>query len=159
MDFSIREATEDDTTAILDLIKELAVYEKEPDAVTITVDDLKQYGFNNNPRFHCFVGEVNGTVQGMALTYERFSTWKGPILHLEDLIVSEALRGSGIGTGLLDEVVKYGNQLGVKRITWVVLDWNTPAIEFYKKKGAEIDSVWDSVSLDVQGIKNYLSKI
>jgi len=159
MDFSIRAATEEDTSVILKLIKELAVYEKEPDAVSITVADLKRYGFENNPRFHCFVGEVNGVVQGMALTYERFSTWKGPVLHLEDLVVSEKLRGSGLGTALLDEVVKYGNKLGVNRITWVVLNWNASAIEFYKKKGAEIDTVWDSVSLDEEGIKKYLSKI
>ncbi|WP_323789129.1 GNAT family N-acetyltransferase [Psychroserpens sp.] len=159
MSFVIRVATEDDIPVILELIIELAVYENEPDAVSISVEDLKTYGFNNNPRFHCFVGEVNGVVQGMALTYERFSTWKGPVLHLEDLIVSQKMRGSGLGTALLDEVVAYGNQLGVKRITWVVLNWNTSAIEFYKKKGAKIDSEWDSVNLDEVGIKNYLSKI
>ncbi len=142
-----------------ELIVELAVYEKEPDAVKICVDDLINYGFSSQPEFHCFVAEVNGKVEGIALTYKRFSTWSGLVLHLEDLIVTERLRGTGLGTALLDEVVKYGNQLGAKRVTWVVLDWNESAISFYKKKGAAIYKGWDWVSLDEQGIKHYLSKL
>lgn len=144
---------------VLQLIQELAVYEREPDAVKLTVEDLQTYGFGTHPKFHCFVAEVHSEVVGMALVYERFSTWNGPVLHLEDLVVSERMRGQGIGAALLDEVVAYGHQLGVKRITWVVLNWNTPAIDFYKSRGAVIDSEWDSVSLDEKGIRNYLSKL
>ncbi|MEY8849667.1 N-acetyltransferase family protein [Psychroserpens sp. XS_ASV72] len=159
MNVVIRTATIDDMPEVLQLIQELAVYEKEPDAVKITAEDLKAYGFGKHSRFHCFVAEAHSEVVGMALVYERFSTWNGPVLHLEDLVVSERMRGQGIGAALLDEVVAYGHQLGVKRITWVVLNWNVPAIDFYKSRGAVIDSEWDSVSLDEDGIKNYLSKL
>lgn len=159
MQFSIRPATVNDMSRVHELIIELAVYEKEPDAVKISVDDLINHGFSSQPEFHCFVAEVNGKVEGIALTYKRFSTWSGLALHLEDLVVTERLRGTGLGTALLDEVVKYGNELGVKRVTWVVLDWNESAISFYKKKGAAIHKGWDWVSLDEQGIKNYLSKL
>jgi GNAT superfamily N-acetyltransferase len=109
--------------------------------------------------FHCFVAEVNDEIVGMALVYDRYSTWKGPIIHLEDLIIEEKMRGSGLGTALLDEVVKYGHQLGVKRINWEVLDWNEPAIVFYEKKGAKVLRDWDVVQLDEKGIENYLNKI
>ena len=92
-------------------------------------------GFFGPKQFVCFVAECEGIIEGMALVYRRFSTWKGSILHLEDLIFSQNKRGLGLGTALLDEVVKFGHSLSVKRISWEVLDWNTPAIEFYKKKG------------------------
>ena len=138
MTFKIRKATSTDMPQVLDLITELAVFENEPDAVEITVSDLENDGFGEHPVFQCFVAEVNGRVEGIALVYGRYSTWKGKILHLEDLIVSQKMRGSGLGTALLDQVVRYGNDLGVKRISWEVLDWNEPAIEFYEKKGAEI---------------------
>ena len=95
----------------------------------------------------------------MALVYPRYSTWKGPVIHLEDLIVSEDFRGSGLGTALLNEVVKYGAQLGVKRISWDVLDWNSPAIDFYEKKGAKVLRDWDVVHLDEKGIQEYLRNI
>ena len=93
------------------------------------------------------------------MVYQRFSTWKGIVLHLEDLIVSQKSRGSGLGTALLDEVVKYGAELGVKRISWEVLNWNEPAITFYEKKGADIKRDWNVVHLNEEGIKNYLSKL
>ena len=144
---------------IFDLIKELAVFEKEPHAVIITVEDLEVYGFGSEPKFQCFVADVDGKVKAMALVYMRFSTWKGPILHLEDLVVKQDMRGHGLGTLLLDEVVKYGNKLGVKRVSWEVLDWNEPAITFYEKKGADVKRDWDVVHLNEEGIKNYLSKL
>jgi GNAT superfamily N-acetyltransferase len=159
MNFTIRNANKSDMLHVLNLIKELAVFEKEPDAVEVTLSDLEQDGFSENPAFHCFVAEVNGTIEGLALVYNRYSTWKGKVLHLEDLIVSKAMRGSGIGSKLLDEVVKYGHQLGVKRINWEVLDWNEPAIAFYAKKGAHIKTDWRVVHLDEQGIKNYISRL
>jgi GNAT superfamily N-acetyltransferase len=159
MTFTIRDAVKDDMPQVLKLINELAVFEKEPDAVEVTVADLEQDGFGNNPAFHCFVAEVNNNIEGMALVYQRYSTWKGKTIHLEDLIVSEAMRGSGIGSALLDEVVKYAHHLGVKRINWEVLDWNEPAIVFYEKKGANVMRDWNVVHLDEQGIKNYISKL
>jgi GNAT superfamily N-acetyltransferase len=159
MNISIRKAIKEDMTAVLDLIKELAIFEKEPDAVEITVKDLEQDGFGNNSKFHCFVAETKNRIEGIALVYIRYSTWKGSVLHLEDLIVSKSMRGNNIGTMLLDEVVKYGHQLGVKRISWEVLDWNESAIEFYEKKGANVMRDWDVVQLDEKGIKAYLSKL
>ncbi len=159
MDFSIRMATRDDMTQVLRLINELAVFEKEPDAVEVTTDDLISNGFGKHPKFTCFVAEFDQKVEGIALVYNRFSTWKGNVLHLEDLVVSQKMRGSGLGTALLDQVVKYGNGLGVKRISWEVLDWNEPAIDFYIKKGADVKRDWDVVHLNEQGIKNYISKL
>ncbi len=158
-DFTIRTARREDMNQVLDLIRELAVFEKEANAVEVTVNDLMADGFGAKKLFHCFVGEFGGQVVGAALVYPRYSTWKGPVIHLEDLIVSEHMRGSGLGTALLDEVVKYGKQLGVKRISWEVLDWNDPAIKFYEKKGAKIMRDWDVVQLDEKGIDNYLRNI
>lgn len=159
MDFTIRKAEKEDMSQVLELINELAIYEKEPDAVEVTVTDLEEKGFGKQPAFQCFVAESNKKINGIALVYKRFSTWKGEVLHLEDLIVSEQMRGKGLGAALLDEVVKYGKQLGVKRISWEVLDWNEPAIDFYEKKGANVMRDWDVVHLTEQGIENYLSKL
>jgi GNAT superfamily N-acetyltransferase len=159
MRFTIRNAQKNDMPQVLSLIKELAVFEKEPEAVEVTIRDLENDGFSENPSFHCFVAEVHGKIEGMALVYNRYSTWKGKALHLEDLIVSDVMRGSGIGSALLDEVVKYGHHLGVKRITWEVLDWNEPAIVFYEKKGANIMRDWNVVHLNEQAIKNYISRL
>ena len=159
MDFKIRKAVLKDMPQVLDLITELAVFEKEPDAVEITIADLQNDGFGEHPAFECFVAELEGKVEGIALVYSRYSTWKGRILHLEDLIVSQKMRGSGLGTALLDEVVRYGHQLGVKRICWDVLDWNASAIEFYEKKGADVKRDWNVVHLTETGIKNYIAKL
>ncbi len=159
MTFHIRKALKDDMPQVLSLINELAVFEKEPDAVEVTVYDLQKHGFENNAAFQCFVGIINGSVEGIALVYKRFSTWKGIVLHLEDLIVSQKSRGSGLGSALLDEVVKYGASINVKRISWEVLNWNEPAIQFYERKGAVIKHEWNVVHLDEQGIKNYISKL
>lgn len=141
---------------VLELINELAVFEKEPDAVEVTQEMLESDGFGDNPKFTCFVIEVDNRIEGMALVYKRYSTWKGEVLHLEDLIVSQSQRGKNLGTRLLDKVVAYGKSLGVKRISWEVLDWNEPAINFYEKKGANVMRDWDVVQLDEKGIENYL---
>jgi GNAT superfamily N-acetyltransferase len=157
--FTIRDAQAKDMERVLQLIKELAVFENEDNAVEVTVEDLVRDGFGEKKLFHCFVAESNGTIEGMALVYKRYSTWKGPTVHLEDLIVTEKMRGSGLGTALLNQVVAYGHQLGVKRINWEVLDWNEPAINFYEAKGADVKRDWDVVHLDEQGIQNYMNNI
>lgn len=159
MDYQIRLAKEKDMFGVFNLIKELALFEKEPNAVEITVEDLIKDGFGNKPKFNCFVAEKNNKIVGIALVYMRYSTWKGEVLHLEDLIVSKSMRSSGLGTALLNEVVKYGNSLGVKRIGWEVIDWNENAIAFYEKKGANVMRDWDVVQLNHIGIKNYLENI
>lgn len=159
MAYHIRKAKKTDMPAVHNLIYELAVFEKEPDAVEVTVDDLIQDGFCEKPQFECFIAEVDQKIKGIALVYFRYSTWKGRVLHLEDLIVSESSRGSGLGTALLDTVIQYGHKLGVKRINWEVLDWNSPAIDFYENKGADVKRDWNVVHLDEQGIKNYISNL
>ena len=159
MNFNIREGKITDMPLVLELIKELAHFEKEAEAVEISVTDLEKDGFGNSPLFKTFVAEIGQEIVGMALFYPRYSTWKGPTIHLEDLIVKKSKRGLNIGSSLYNEVIKYGNTLGVKRIEWVVLDWNTPAIEFYKKTGAHILDDWKTVQMDEQAIKNYLETL
>jgi GNAT superfamily N-acetyltransferase len=144
--------------AVLDLIRELAHFEREPHAVEVTLEDLLEDGFGSSPRFQCFVGEADGAIRGMALVYPRYSTWKGRVLHLEDLIVNAEMRGKGLGNALLDRVVQYGYDQGAKRISWEVLDWNESAIAFYERKGARVMRDWDVVQLDEAGIKKYLNK-
>lgn len=155
----IRTARKDDMGAVLALIKELAQFEKEPHAVEVTESRLQKDGFESIPLFHCFVAENDeNAIVGMALVYPRYSTWKGPTLHLEDLVVKESMRGTGVGSALFDAVIRYGHTLGVKRIEWAVLDWNTPAIRFYEKNGAKVLRDWDVVQMDTQGIQNYLAQ-
>jgi len=154
----IRKATKEDMKSVLDLIQELATFEKEPDAVVISVDDLIRDGFGENPLFHTFVAEVNQEVIGIALYYYRYSTWKGKTIHLEDLIVKENHRGSGAGFALYSEIIAQGKRDKVRRIEWNVLDWNTPAIEFYKKSGAKILDDWRVVQMDENGINEFLEK-
>lgn len=159
MELVIREAKKSDMPNVLNLIHELAAFEKEHNAVEVTLKDLENDGFGKHPQFYCFVAEVNSVIEGIALVYNRYSTWKGRVIHLEDLIVSQSMRGKGIGSKLLDKVVKYGHNLGVKRISWEVLDWNEPAIAFYEKNGARVMRDWDVVQLSETGIKNYISKL
>ncbi|WP_297760633.1 GNAT family N-acetyltransferase [uncultured Muriicola sp.] len=156
---TIRDAMAEDMPQVLDLIKELAKFEKESNAVDVTAEDLVRDGFGEAPLFSCFVGEINGEIGGMALVYPRYSTWKGPVLHLEDLIVTEQMRGSGLGTALLAKVVQYGYEIKAKRISWEVLDWNEPAISFYERKGAKVMRDWDVVQLDEQGILNFIKNL
>ena len=159
MKYNIRKAIIEDMGQVLDLINELAIFEKEPNVVEVTEEDLKKKGFGNNPEFDCFIAEVDQKLIGIALIYTRFSTWKGTVLHLEDLIISENMRGCGVGTALLDQVILNGAEMGVKRICWEVIDWNNTAINFYESKGARVIRDWNIVQLDANGIKNYISKI
>lgn len=159
MVYVIRKAVEADMSQVLGLTHELAVFEKEEDAVEITVEDLVADGFGAEKKFQCFVADKQGVIVGSALVYPRYSTWKGTVLHLEDLIVTEQMRGSGLGTALLNKVVQYGQELGVKRISWEVIDWNEHAINFYESKGAHVMRDWDVVQLDEQGMRNYLENM
>ena len=155
----IRKAVKSDTASILFLIRELAIFEKEPEAVIVTEDQIESEGFGDRPLFECFVAEVANQVVGMALYYPRYSTWKGPTFHLEDLIVTEPMKGKGIGTQLYNAFLNHAQELGVERVEWAVLDWNLPAIKFYQKSGASVLDDWRTVQMDKQSIDNYISKI
>ena len=156
MKILIREAQKKDMNSVHKLIVELAIYEKEPDAVEIDVKELTSMGFSSEyPLFKCLIAEVNNTIVGAAIIYNRFSTWKGKTLHLEDLIVTETMRNNGIGSKLFDEVIRYGKKIGAQRISWNVIDWNQSAIKFYESKGAEIVKGWSIVHLSGNNLKNY----
>ncbi len=156
MDYTIRKATKDDMPQVLQLIKELAVYEKEPDAVEVTLANLEENGFGENPIFNCYVAEIEEHIHGMALFYFRYSTWKGKTVHLEDLIVEEAYRGQGLGMALYEKVMSYAAKNGVKRVEWAVLDWNQPAIDFYEKTGATVMRDWDTVQFEEKAYLKFL---
>lgn len=155
----IRKGEQKDMKSVLELIQELAVFEKEPDAVELTVADLERDGFGSNQLFHTFVAEINENIVGIALYYYRYSTWKGKTIHLEDLIVKENQRGSGIGFALYSKIIEQGKKDNVRRIEWAVLDWNIPAIEFYKKSGAKILEDWRIVQMNEQQISNFLRNL
>lgn len=159
MNVTIRKALKNDMPQVLELIKELAAFEKEPDAVEITVEDLEQQGFGRQPNFTCFVAESNKEIVGMALCYFRFSTWKGRTVHLEDLIVKKSQRGKGIGQQLYTAVLKHAYDQKVKRVEWVVLNWNTPAIKFYEQTGAKILKDWYIAQMDEAGLKSYIKNL
>tara|TARA_B100000378_G_C17985964_1_gene392150 strand:- start:2 stop:472 length:471 start_codon:yes stop_codon:yes gene_type:complete len=155
MDITIRKAKKEDMSRVHELIMELAVYEKLPQEVEVNPSDLVNDGFGEKPLFHCFVAEVNSTVEGMAILYNRYSTWKGKTVHLEDLIVTKNMRNKGIGALLLDKVILFGKEMSVKRISWEVIDWNKKAIKFYERKGAKLISDWSIIHLNKEAIKNY----
>ena len=153
---NIRKGKPEDMKAVLGLIQELAHFEKEPDAVVITVEDLVRDGFGPKPLFDVFVAEVESEVVGIALYYYRYSTWKGKTIHLEDLIVKEKMRGTGLGYALYSEVIKQGKKDKVRRIEWNILDWNTPAVEFYKKSGAKVLDEWRVAQMDESAINYFV---
>ena len=152
----IRLAKPEDMKAVLDLIKELATFEQEPEAVIVTENDLQRDGFSAQPLFTCFVAEIEAKIVGIALFYYRYSTWKGKTIHLEDLIVTEKYRGQNIGNLLYKKVLEQAYNEGVKRVEWAVLDWNKTAIDFYEKSGAKVLSDWRVVQMDEHGLKNYM---
>ena len=154
----IRKAQKSDAASILFLIRELAIFEKEPRAVNVTQVQIEKDGFGDRPLFECFVAEVANQVVGMALYYPRYSTWKGPAFHLEDLIVTEPMKGKGIGTQLYNAFLEHAYNKGVKRVEWAVLDWNLPAIKFYQKSGATILDDWRIVQMDKKSIDSYILK-
>ena len=154
----IREAIATDASAILALIQELADFEREPEAVAVTEVELIQDGFGENPLFQCFVAEINQKIVGIALFYPCYSTWKGKSWHLEDLIVTKAHRGKGIGFSLLKKFISFAYASGVRRIQWAVLDWNTPAINFYEKHGATVFSEWKITQMTNRAMQQFTAK-
>jgi GNAT superfamily N-acetyltransferase len=160
---NIRKGQPEDMGAVLGLIQELAIFEKEPDAVLVTVEDLVRDGFGEKPLFNVFVAEIESKdkkntkeIVGIALYYYRFSTWKGKTIHLEDLVVKESMRGTGLGYALYSEIIKQGQKDQVRRVEWNVLDWNTPAIDFYEKSGAKVLRDWYVVQMDEAGITDFV---
>jgi len=156
----IRKANSSDVKDIIRLLVELAVYEKEPDAVKVTEEELIRDGFGTNPRYECLLAEFNSEVVGLAFFTPRYSTWVGDTLHLEDLVVTEKMRGKGFGTLLYREFLLEAKHRGVNRVEWSVLDWNKTAIDFYKKSGAIVDGLeqWKIVRMDKHIIEKYLSR-
>ena len=155
MKIIVREAQEKDMTDVINLIKELAEFEKEPNEVEIDSTILVNDGFREKSYFKCFVAEYKNNIIGAAIIYNRYSTWKGRTIHLEDLIVTENMRTNGGGTLLLDKVVNYAKNLKVKRVSWEVINWNKKAIKFYLNKGALIKQDWSIVHLENKALKNY----
>ena len=157
MKILLREGKKSDMAAVLLLIKELATFEKESEAVEVTVNDLGRDGYGEAPAFKVFVAEVDGNIVGMALFYERYSTWKGRIIHLEDLIVNQDYRGKGIGKELYTKVLSYANDRQIKRVSWEVLDWNTTAVDFYTSTGATIMEGWQVVHMNEHSLQAFIA--
>jgi len=135
---------------MLELVRELALYEKAPDEVTVDPQHFEESGFGQNPVWWAFVAETDTKkVVGFALYYIRYSTWKGQVMYLEDILVTESMRGQGIGHQLVDQLIEEAKVKGFKRIVWQVLEWNEPAINFYRKYNAKFDPEWVNVILDI----------
>lgn len=151
MNINIRRAERKDCKRILELVQELAIYEKAPEAVTVSLEHFENSGFGAAPVWWAFVAEDlnTNTIHAFALYYIRFSTWKGQRMYLEDILVTEALRGKGIGQQLFDRLVEEAKEKNFHGITWQVLEWNEPAIKFYKKNAAVLDPEWINCSIDL----------
>ncbi|WP_290711043.1 GNAT family N-acetyltransferase [Flavihumibacter sp. CACIAM 22H1] len=145
----IRKARKEDCARLLELIHELAVFEKAPEQVTVTLEHFIESGFGQQPVWWAFVAEVDGLVQGFALYYIRYSTWKGQRMYLEDLLVTESMRGKGLGKLLFDQLIEEAKEKKLTGIVWQVLEWNEPAIAFYKKYQADFDAEWINCSIPV----------
>jgi len=147
MEIKIRKAVRKDCVRMMELIQELATYEKAPDEVTVSLTHFEESGFGSNPVWWAFVAEAQGVVVGMALYYVRYSTWKGQRMYLEDILVTEDMRGQKIGSLLFDALIVEAKEKGFNGINWQVLDWNEPAINFYKKYNANFDPEWVNCSI------------
>ncbi len=158
MNLKLRSADRTDMGSVLKLIKELALFEKEPEAVEITERTLIEDGFRKDPKFQVFVAELDNEIVGMSLFYERYSTWKGKALHLEDLIIQEKHRGKGIGNALYTKVLKYANDHGFKRVAWEVLDWNKVAIDYYESTGAVVFDEWRVAQINERALESFVKK-
>ena len=156
VDCKLRRGCEADLPQVLGLIQELAVYERAPEAVTNTLEAMRRDGFGPAPVFGFFVLEnTAGTIIGLALYYTAYSTWKGRMLYLEDLVVTEAARRGGFGRLLFETVVAEARETGAQRLKWQVLDWNEPAITFYKKLGSNIESEWLNGNLTAEQLADF----
>ncbi|NCD71874.1 GNAT family N-acetyltransferase [Mucilaginibacter agri] len=152
MEIKIRVAKRDDCARLLDLIHELALFERAPEEVTVSQHEFEEAGFGPNPVWKAYVASLDGLIVGFALYYVRYSTWKGCRLYLEDLIVTEAFRGKGAGKMLFNRLIQEAQELGFNGMTWQVLDWNEPAIAFYKKYEANVEAGWLNASLTKEQI-------
>lgn len=153
---TIRRAAREDCARLLELVRELAVYERAPDEVTVSLGHFEESGFGEDPVWWAFVAETadpsdpsHRWIAGFALFYVRYSTWKGQCMYLEDILVTESMRGSGIGAMLFERLIEEAKERGWKRIVWQVLEWNEPAINFYRKIGAKLDPEWVNGILDL----------
>jgi ribosomal protein S18 acetylase RimI-like enzyme len=158
MDIILREAQKSDMRSVLFLIRELATFEKEADAVEVSESDLIRDGFGKHPFFKVYVAEEENEIIGMALFYERFSTWKGRSIHLEDLIVKREHRNKGVGKALYTKVLTHAYKQKFKRVSWEVLDWNKVAIDFYKSTGAKILDDWQVVHMNERALEDFVNK-
>ncbi|MBS1747986.1 MAG: GNAT family N-acetyltransferase [Bacteroidetes bacterium] len=149
MSMNIRRIVKDDCVALLHLIQELAEYEREPEAVTVTLDHFIESGFGNSPVWYGFVAEDNDDIIGFVLYYIRYSTWKGQRMYLEDFLVTEKARGRGVGKLLFDQLILEARDKNFNGIVWQVLKWNEPAIQFYKKYNARFDDEWLTCSIEI----------
>lgn len=155
MQVNLRIAQKEDCPRLLELINELALYEKAPHEVSVTLQEFEQAGFGSRPVWKAFVADIDGVIAGFALYYIRYSTWKGCRLYLEDLIVTEEMRGKGIGKLLFNRLIQEAQELGFNGMTWQVLDWNEPAINFYNKYEANIEPGWLNASLSKQQLADF----
>ena len=155
MDIHLRIAKKEDCPRLMDLVHELALFERAPEEVTVTLPEFEEAGFGAKPIWKAFVAEADGLIIGFALYYIRYSTWKGQRLYLEDLIVTEAFRGKGVGKMLFNRLIQEAHELGFTGMVWQVLDWNEPAIKFYNKYEARIEAGWLNAALSKEQITNF----
>jgi GNAT superfamily N-acetyltransferase len=155
MNARIRKAQRSDVPAMLSLIKELATFEREPAAVITTAESMERDGFSNEKIFDALVAEYENEIVGLAVFYTCYSTWKGKIVYLDDLIVTEKMRGKKIGKQLLNEVARIAKESGANQLRWHVLDWNETAIQFYKNYQAEFDEHWITCKLTKEQLENF----
>lgn len=160
MTINIRKGTPEDLEAILQLIQELADYENASDEVAVTTESMEQDGFGNPSFFQFLVAETSDTktIVGTAVYFHTYSTWKGRVLYLEDLVVNQTYRRKGIGRQLFDALIQEANNINAQRLCWQVLDWNTPAIEFYKTIDTNFDAEWINCKLTAEQLRSYKHK-
>ncbi|MET4081871.1 GNAT superfamily N-acetyltransferase [Pedobacter sp. UYP30] len=155
MNLNIRKATAEDCEAMLTLIHELALYERAPEEVTVNLAHFRDAGFGKHKTWDAFIAEVDGKAVGFALYYTRYSTWKGCRLYLEDFIVTEDYRGKGIGKLLFEKVIDVAKGENYNGMVWQVLDWNEPALNFYRKYNADIETGWLNASFSTEQVKEF----
>lgn len=155
MRVDLRIARKEDCPRLLELINELALFERAPEEVVVTMEEFEEAGFGTNPVWKAFVAETEDVIVGLALYYIRYSTWKGRRVYLEDLLVTESMRGKGVGKLLFDRIIQETKELGFSGMVWQVLDWNEPAIKFYNKYEAGIEAGWLNASLSREQLINF----